>query len=312
MLNKPNIIGLGAIAVDDLLFLETFPEPDTKQKVVKRVRKAGGLAGTALVAAARLGARPAYFGVLGKNELSEFTISEFHKENVQTDLCIFDEKAKPIHSTILIDQSTGSRTILYSVVDLIIPKALDISTEAFEGCKMIFIDTFALEIFPHICQIAQSAKIPIIADIEDTGILDQQSALNLVDYLIFNINMARKITGLKEPKEILDALETPQRKVSVLTAGAGGCWFKENGETAHFMPAFQVDVVDTTGCGDVFHGAFAAAILDENNIPDAVIRASAAAAIKATRPDGQAGIPDQDKLTKFLDQNKNIQPETIS
>lgn len=69
-----DVLGLGAVAVDDLLFLNEFPRPDTKSRVVRSKRHAGGLTGTALVAAARMGSLAAYAGTLGDDECSLFVL----------------------------------------------------------------------------------------------------------------------------------------------------------------------------------------------------------------------------------------------
>ena len=308
MAKRPNLIGFGSVAVDDLLFLPFFPEPDSKLQVEKHLRLGGGLAGTALVAAARLGAISAYFGVFGHNDLSDFTLDAFQAEGVQTHLCLREADAKPLHSTILVDQSSGRRTILFSVDGFRSPPEGEISAEVFDECQMIFIDTFSLAIIDHVCSLASSLQIPILADIEDTTILDHLDALNKIDHLILNIQMARDVTGKKEPAEVLEALETPMRTASVITAGAEGCWYKELHKPVYYMPAYPVDAIDTTGCGDVFHGAYAAAILRACNIPNAVKQASAAAAIKATRAGGRAGIPNLEQLEQFIAAHNHITP----
>lgn len=312
MQNKPNLIGFGAVAVDDLVFLETFPEPDTKTQVVRRSRAPGGLAGTALVAAARLGAHPAYFGVFDDSELSCFSLQEFSKAGVQTHLCSKLPGAGPLYSTIIIDQSTGGRTILFSVDKFHLPSIQEIRDEKFIECEMIFIDTFSLSILPLVCQIAERLSIPIIADVEHTDILEYKKEFGLIDYLILNKKLAQKMTGQSHPSAILHALESVKRKVSVITAGPDGCWFKEKDKPIFFLPAFKVETVDTTGCGDVFHGAFAAAILEGTSIVNAIIQASAAAALKATKPGGQTGIPSKKELHDFLHQHREITPRVIN
>ena len=69
-----DVLGLGAVAVDDLIYVEAYPPPDAKAQVIGRQRRCGGLTSIALVTAARLGARCAYAGALGNDELSEFAL----------------------------------------------------------------------------------------------------------------------------------------------------------------------------------------------------------------------------------------------
>ena len=309
---KTNIIGFGAVAVDDLLFLLDFPQSNTKTEVKKRMRYAGGLAGTALVAASRLGVKTAYFGILGENELSEFTINEFIKENVDTSLCIKKKGAKPIHSTIIVDQSSGGRTILFSLDGFLSPYINEISLESIKNCELIFIDSYVLDIFPHILHLAHASSIPVIADIESDRIKDFPEILKAIDHLILNIDIAGKIVNRKSPAEILMALDSEKRICSVVTDGTNGCWYKEKEKPIFHMPAFEVVTVDTTGCGDVFHGAYAAALIRGESISTAVLQSSAAAAIKATQPGGRKGIPYLENLLGFCRQNKHIHPRELN
>jgi sugar/nucleoside kinase (ribokinase family) len=87
---------------------------------------------------------------------------------------------------------------------------------------------------------------------------------------------------------------------SVVTAGDQGCWYAlANGAVQHF-PAFPIHAVDTTGCGDVFHGVYAAALSRGESIPHAIQLATAAAGLKATQPGGQPGIPSRATIDQFL------------
>ena len=88
----------------------------------------------------------------------------------------------------------------------------------------------------------------------------------------------------------------------VVTSGAKGCWFTgaEAQATTLYQPAFPVEAVDTTGCGDVFHGAYASALARGLGIRERVRLAAAAAALKATRPGGQAGCPTLAEVEAFM------------
>ena len=79
---------------------------------------------------------------------------------------------------------------------------------------------------------------------------------------------------------------------------------REEGKTARHEPAFEVNAIDTTGCGDVFHGAYAAALSRGLATRDRIRFASAAAALKATKHGGQAGIPNRATVEKFLRQQQ--------
>ena len=109
-----DVLGLGAVAVDDLLYVDQYPPPEGKVQVLDRQRQCGGLTGTALVAAARLGSRCAYAGVLGDDELSHFVIDSLAREGVELAYRAERADARPAHSTIIVDRLRGTRTIFSS------------------------------------------------------------------------------------------------------------------------------------------------------------------------------------------------------
>src|SRR5437016_5482285 len=103
-----DILGLGAVAVDDLMYVESYPPPDVKTRVLRRERHCGGLTATALVTAARLGCRCAYAGVLGFDELSESVVKALEQEAVDFSHLVRQEGARPVYSTIIVDE--GQKT----------------------------------------------------------------------------------------------------------------------------------------------------------------------------------------------------------
>ena len=106
-----DVLGLGCAAVDDLLYVDAYPPPDRKVRVRRRERQCGGLTATALVAAARLGGRCAYAGALGEDEDSRFVIDCFRREGIDTGHLVRRPEARPIRSTIVVDETHRTRTI---------------------------------------------------------------------------------------------------------------------------------------------------------------------------------------------------------
>ncbi|ENI2295702.1 ribokinase [Escherichia coli] len=108
-----------------------------------------------------------------------------------------------------------------------------------------------------------------------------------------------RLTGVKEMASALKQAQTLTNGHVYVTQGSAGCDWLENGGRQH-QPAFKVDVVDTTGAGDVFHGALAVALATSGDLAESVRFASGVAALKCTRPGGRAGIPDCDQTRSFL------------
>ena len=151
-----DVLGFGIVAVDDLLYVDHHPVPDTKMPLRQKRRQGGGLAGTALVAAARLGARAAYGGVLGKDELSLYTIRELEREGVDCTQVLHRLDARPVHAIIIVDQSTGQRTILYSAERVAHRRPDEIAEKLVGNCRVLFLDQSTGEDGVHAVQLAHA------------------------------------------------------------------------------------------------------------------------------------------------------------
>lgn len=301
MNNTPwDILGIGAVAVDDLLYLAHYPRPDSKQPVLAKRREGGGLTATALVAASRLGARTAYATVLGDDELSRFSIEELDREGVDCTPIQRRPGARPFHSIIIVDQATGSRTILYSVEGVMQLQPSEITETLIGGCRVLFVDNRASEAGLQAAEIAHRRGIPVVGDIEPDITPAALALMRQIDHLIVGIELAAQVTGETQPERIVKALAGDGRACCVVTAGERGCWYSEQGEPVVHFPAFHVQPVDTTGCGDVFHGAYTAYLAHGESVVTAIQVASAAAAIKATQPGGRRGIPNRAGVDNFL------------
>jgi len=293
-------LGLGAVAVDDLVYLDRHPRPDGKQRMRSRQRQGGGLTGTALATAARLGARAAYCGILGEDELSRFALESLQEAGVDTSSVIVQPGAGPHYSIVLVDLSTGKRSVL-SDISAVIPLAVAAVTPALiRRCKALFVDHSQVEAALRAAVLASEAGIPVVADLERDEHPRTRDLLARIEHLIVDVKMGRRLTGKRQPSEIARALGEGGRACSAVTAGERGCWYSQSGGPVEHFPAFEVPVVDTTGCGDVFHGAYAASITFGETIENAIRFATAAAGLKATQKGGRAGIPDMAAVEKFL------------
>jgi sulfofructose kinase len=295
-----DVLGIGIAAVDDLVRVPAFPEPDSKVRVSDAIRACGGLGANALVAAARLGGRVAYAGVLGTDEPSDFVLAVLAAEGVDTAGVTRLPEAGPGHSIIVVDgegrrivYSDPRRTIAGS--EVVPPPAL------IRGCRVLLVDHVRVPASLEAARIARGAGIPVVADLERADDPRFAELLALVDHLVIPLAFGRRLTGVSDPAGVLAALRAPGRS-TVLTAGASGAWFlgPAADDRPRHQPAFDVPVVDTTGCGDAFHGAYAAGLAFGLDLPGRVLLAAAVAALAATRLGGQAGLPDRPTVEAFL------------
>lgn len=305
-----DVLGLGAVAVDDMLFLTEFPRPDMKMPIVRHERHPGGLAGTSLVAARRMGCACAYAGTLGDDELSRFIIEAFVAEGVTVEHLVRRPGCPPFHSTILVDTRTSTRTILFDERGVVGADPGLPSEEVIRSARVLVVDHVGLQGQVRAAGIARAAGIPVVADLErDAGGLFER-LFTLVDHPIFPIGFARHMSGAADGPSAVRALWGEGRSAVVVTDSGEGSWYmtaEEPGRVFH-QPAFSVQAVDTNGCGDVFHGVYAAGMSEGMGAAERVRFAAAAAALKATRAGGQKAIPLRAEADAFFREHAGEAP----
>jgi sugar/nucleoside kinase (ribokinase family) len=296
-----DVLGLGCAAVDDLVYVASYPPANAKIAVRRRERHCGGLTATALVAAARLGARCAYCGVLGDDDLSEYVIERLSEEGIDVSLVPRRPGARPFASVIIVDEEHQTRNIFFDGQGVVAAAPDWPAAEVIRAARVLFVDHVGIDGAIRAAAIAREAGIPVVADIEDDASPRFSTLLSLIDHLIVSDSFAGRLSGEADPAAAVNQLWTDERNAVVVTCGAEGSWYRgtENNQPWH-QPAYPVQAIDTTGCGDVFHGAYAAALARGLGLPERVRIASAAAALKATRRGGQAGIPTRAAVESFL------------
>lgn len=298
-----DVLGLGSTAVDDILYVPSYPLADSKVEVRERERHCGGLTATALVAAARLGARAAYAGTLGDDADSRFVLQTLRRERVNVRHVVPKAGAGPIRSVIVVDETRRTRNIFYSTQGAWGAHPRLPAKEVIQSARVLLVDRFGIPGMIRAARLARAAGIPVVADFESSHLPRFAELLALSDHLILSENFARRITRTRDARTAARKLWSADRAAIVITCGAKGCWYLGGGMKAPSRwPAFQVETRDTTGCGDVFHGAYAAALARGAGMDERLRIASAAAALKATRHGGQAGIPTERQVRRFLAQ----------
>jgi len=311
MKKRFDVLGLGCTAVDDLIYVDSYPPPDVKMRAQRRERHCGGLTGTALVTASRLGARCAYAGVLGADEYSRFVLKSLQSEGVNLDHVVRRAGAGPVQSVIVVDETHKTRNIFFDGNRPIGAHPKSPPPELILSARVLFVDIYGMQGMIRAARIASAAGIPVVGDFERSDVPRFRELIRLVDHLILPNDFACRLAGAKHPSAAAKKLWTAfshtraRGRVVIVTCGGGGCYcsHEKNREAEHW-PAFKVKAVDTTGCGDVFHGAYAAALARGMELKERIRFASAAAALKAAKHGGQAGIPSRAGVEALLRKTK--------
>jgi sugar/nucleoside kinase (ribokinase family) len=152
-----------------------------------------------------------------------------------------------------------------------------------------------------VCEAAKARAIPRVLDFDKPTRFDDPLLL-LSTHVIASADASREATGEKDLKAALKKMGQHLDCFLAITDGPAGYYWLERGEIRH-AKAFKVEVVDTLGAGDVFHGAFTLRLAETKNEVEAMRFASAAAAIKCTRFGGTTGAATREEVERFLASN---------
>ena len=197
-----DVLGLGCTAVDDLLYVPCFPAADEKVRVEGTARRFGGLTGVALVAASRLGARCAYAGCLGTDELSSYVAGHLGQEGIDISHAPRLPQGRVVHSTVVVGKDTGSRNVFFEGSGMIGAHDTEPGDEVLRACRVLFIDQWGMAGNLRAARVARLAGAAVVADIEDAGSPLFREVLDLVDHLVLGEKFAREITGNGMQREL--------------------------------------------------------------------------------------------------------------
>ena len=284
-----DVVGVALNATDTLLVVPHFPAYAGKVPFQEEVVSPGGQVASALVACARLGLRTKYIGTVGDDERGRIQLESLRGEGVDIRHVQLRRNCANQSAYIVIDRSTGERTVLWRRDDGLRIDPEQILPEQIACARLLHIDGHDTPAVAHAAAIARGLGIPVTVDV-DTVYHGFDRVLPHVDYLVASSEFPTAWTGQDDP---FKALELMQReygmKVAAMTLGAHGALARENGEF-FYSPAFVVNCVDTTGAGDVFHGAFCYAVLQEMPMRDALEFSNAMAALNCTALGARGGI----------------------
>jgi sulfofructose kinase len=284
-----DIVGVGLNATDTLLIVPHFPAYAGKVPYHEEILSPGGQVASAMVACAHLGLRAKYIGAIGDDERGRIQIESLRGTGVNLDDVQHCRNCPNQSAYIIIDRSTGERTVLWRHDDCLRIDPERIVPEQIVGARLLHIDGFDTRAAARAAGIARSHGIPVTVDV-DTIYQGFDRVLPQVDYLVASSEFPSAWTGVNDPFQALETIQNEYGiKVAAMTLGAHGALAREEGRF-HYSPAFVVNCVDTTGAGDVFHGAFCYAVLQGMRMGDALEFSNAMAALNCTAIGARGGL----------------------
>ncbi|EAN9664570.1 sugar kinase [Salmonella enterica] len=288
---------VGITVMDRIYYVEGLPTEGDKYVAKRYTEVGGGPAATAAVAAAKLGAQVDFIGRVGDDDTGNSLLAELESLGVNTRYTRRYTQARSSQSAIMVD-AKGERIIVnYPSPDLL-PDAGWLNDIDFSQWDVVLADVRWHDGAKQAFTLARQAGVMTVLDGDITP-QDISELVALSDHAAFSEPGLARLTGMSEA---IDALKKAQMLTNghvYVTRGSEGCNWLEKAAVRH-QPGFTVEVVDTTGAGDVFHGALAFGLASGYAIEEAVRFASGVAALKCTRPGGRAGIPDCEQTRSFL------------
>jgi len=298
-----DVVGVGQNATDTLILLSHFPAYAGKVAFERELLSPGGQVASAMVTCAKLGLRVKYIGSVGDDERGRIQLESLRETGINLDDVEVRKNCPNQTAYILIDQATGERTVLWQRNDCLRLDPDSMTVEKITSARLLHIDAHDTAAVARAAQIAREHRIPVTVDV-DTIYHGFDRVLPHVDYLVASSEFPVQWTNERDP---FRALETIQDEfhipVAAMTLGALGALARVDGRFI-YSPAFVVNCADTTGAGDVFHGAFCYAVLQNMPMRETLEFSNAMAAMNCTALGARGGISTIDQARVLIERGE--------
>ena len=292
---------------NDHLAVLPFIPMDTKVKMLSHEILGGGPAGNATAGAAALGKRAAFIGTVGDDADGRMILETFARQNVDTSMMRVRRGATSAIAYLWIEEKTGNRSCAWTREGLTELSADEITpelAEAIRGAQVLHLDGHNAGGAIAAAKVAREAGVTVMYD-AGTHRDGMEELLPLADLLICSEEFILKLTGLGDAEQAVRQVYAKYRpKVCGATMGVRGSMCFDGRELVK-CPAFKVEkVVDTTGCGDLFHTGFAVRWLETHDLMECQRFGAAVSAIKCRGLSGRPpSAPTRDEVERFLKEN---------
>jgi sulfofructose kinase len=303
-----DLVGVGLNATDTLLLVSRYPALGEKVAFEREVLSPGGQVASALATCGKLGLRTKYIGAVGDDERGRIQMASLRDAGLnQVSMNLDDVEIRagcPNQSAyIVIDRSTGERTIFWHRPDCLSVDPARITPEKIVGARMLHVDGHDTPAVARAARIAREHGIPVSVDVDNVYPGFDQ-VLASVDYLVGSTEFPARWTGERDPFRALERIQAEYKmRVAAMTLGPHGALAREGGKFV-YSPGFVVNCMDTTGAGDVFHGAFCYSVLKGFTVRDALEFSNAMAALNCTQLGARGGIATADEALALAERGE--------
>jgi len=296
-----DVVGVGENSMDHVLRLPALPSPGqaTKLQVRSSSHEPGGQVVTTLCTCVAMGLRACYVGAFGSDDDGDRVRHALAARGLE----LGDSVVRPVanrSATILVDERNGDRVVMghRDAALMLTPDMLPRS--ALTHAHVVHVDGVDEAASIEAARLAREAGAQVTCDLDAIGPRTGELLRELTVPILAQ-GLPEAITGLADSEQALRRLDAPHARLRCVTMGADGALLVDGNRVYRFAPP-RVDVVDTTGAGDVFRGAFIVALL-RGDASEVILRfANAAAALSCTKAGALAGVPTREAVEQLLRQ----------
>lgn len=295
-----DVVGVGLNATDTMILIPHFPAYGGKVPFLEEIMSPGGQVASAMVCCAKLGLRTKYIGTIGDDVRGEIQWESLRGSGVNLDHVQRRANCSNQSAYILIDQTTGERTVFWSRPEGLRIDAEEITPEQITCARLLHVDGHDTPAVAHAARIARQHGIPVTVDV-DTIYKGFEHVLPNVDYLITSSEFPERWTGEADPMKALALLQDNYgMKVAAMTLGAHGALARVGGRFV-YSPAFVGELPGHhRRRRHVFHGAFCYAVVKGFPMEETLEFSNALAALNCTALGARGGISTEEAARALI------------
>ena len=296
-----DVVGFGTNSVDHLCVMPEYPDINTKTEIIQYKKLPGGQVATAVMLLSRLGCRAHYIGKVGDDDMGRLFLESYKSESLDISSISIEKNVPTQSAFIVIDGKSGERTILWQRNNKLNYRRSELDMKLICNGKILHLDGYDSHASLLAASMCRESGIPVSIDL-DKVVEDCDALIDNVDFLIVSSDFGREYTGIRDVYKSFRVLCDSFKGFLVMTVGGSGALAFVAGECLEF-PGIKVQAVDTTGAGDIFHGAFIYGLLRNWPLDRIMAFSNAAAGLSCVYLGAQSGIRSLDEILECINRN---------